>query len=237
MKNKNPLNTEGFTLVEILIAVFIFAVILTTIFTTYTGAFRIMEQTESQAGIYAMARTALERMIEDLESIYVIPRTTTNKTDGDTRLPDLFVGEEKEIGGRPFASLRFLSTAHISFQGGAQVSAATRIAYYVVQSEGENGASLFRSDTPELEEGPEEGSGGVPLCEGLSAVDFTYYGADGTPHKNWDSADLASDAKLPVMVFISLEFLNKADPDSPIRFRTGVSLPMGREIYGKTPQR
>ncbi|MBW1691930.1 MAG: prepilin-type N-terminal cleavage/methylation domain-containing protein [Deltaproteobacteria bacterium] len=46
----------GFTLIEILIAIMIFATLLTTIYTSYTGTFRVIEDTESQAEIYRMAR-------------------------------------------------------------------------------------------------------------------------------------------------------------------------------------
>ena len=236
MKTGNLSNSSGFTLVEILIAIFIFAIILSTIFTTYTGAFRVMDQTESQAGIYAMARTALERMIEDLESVYVIPGAYTKKTEADTQGSDLFIGEKKEINGRPFDTLRFLSRAHIGFNDTEPDSGVTRIAYYAVESDQENGATLFRSDTPEFEEEPEEGSGGVPLCEGLSSVDLTYYSGDGKPHERWDSTKEEFDGNLPVMVLISLEFVNKTDPESPIRFSTGVSLPMAGEMYERAPK-
>jgi len=231
------IDTNGFTLVEVLIAVFIFAIILSTIFTTYTGAFRIMDQTEAQTDIYAMARTTLERMIEDLESVYVIPGANNKKTTADTQGADLFVGEEKEINGRTFDSLRFLSMAHLSFSDTEVDPGATRISYYAVKNDRETGATLFRSDTPEFDEAPEEGSGGLPLCEGLSSVDFTYYSSDGEAHERWDSTSEKFSGNLPVMVFVSLEFVNKADPGSPIRFSTGVSLPIAGKMHEKAPQR
>ncbi|MBW1614275.1 MAG: prepilin-type N-terminal cleavage/methylation domain-containing protein, partial [Deltaproteobacteria bacterium] len=56
----NTNNPSGFTLAEILIAIFLFAVVLTTIYTSYTGTFRVVDETESQAEIYRMARIAME---------------------------------------------------------------------------------------------------------------------------------------------------------------------------------
>ena len=76
MQRTNPPNpprtgdTRGFTLFEILIAMFIFGVVVSTIFTSYTGTFKIIEETESQADIYAMARVAMARLQEDLESVH-----------------------------------------------------------------------------------------------------------------------------------------------------------------------
>ena len=66
-------NQKGFTLLEILLAFFIFSIVLTTLYTAYTGTFRNIDQAESQSDAYQMARIALERMIEDLESTYVTP--------------------------------------------------------------------------------------------------------------------------------------------------------------------
>jgi general secretion pathway protein J len=67
----NTTNQRGFTLVEILISIVIFAVVLTTIYASYAGSFRVIDETESQAEIYGMARVAMERISEDLESVYI----------------------------------------------------------------------------------------------------------------------------------------------------------------------
>ena len=61
---------SGFTLLEILLALFIFTIVLSFIYTSYTGTFRIVDETEYQADIYRMARIAIERIYEDLESVY-----------------------------------------------------------------------------------------------------------------------------------------------------------------------
>lgn len=237
MNIRNWSKTSGFTLVEVLITVFIFAIVLSTIFTTYTASFRIMDQTESQAEIYAMARVTLERMIEDLGSVYVFPETAAKKTTPGPLRPDRFIGEKKEINDNPFGTLRFLSRAHIGFNDTETDPGVSRIVYYAVENDQENSITLFRSDTPEFDEEPEEDSDGLPLCEGLSSVDFTYYGEDGTPHEQWDSTSQEFGGKLPVMILITLEFVNEADPESPIKFTTGVSLPMAGEMNDKNPQK
>ena len=115
MKQTNLINSYGFTLLEILIAVFILAIVLLTIFTSYTGTFRIIDEAESQADTYGMARIALERMLEDLESIYFPKTSKTLESEGATIQPTRFVGEDKEIKERSADSLRFLSRAHIVF--------------------------------------------------------------------------------------------------------------------------
>lgn len=96
----NPTLSKGFTLLEILIAVFIFGAVLSIVFTSYTGTFRIIDETESYADIYGKARIALERMQEDLQSAYFSEREKSSGFEEETVQPARFVGEDKNIKGR-----------------------------------------------------------------------------------------------------------------------------------------
>ena len=213
----NPTNPKGFTLLEILIAMFIFAIVLSTIYTSYTGTFRIVNETESQADIYGMARIALERMLEDLES-------ATSESDEDSA----FVGEDTEIKGRNADSLRFISRAHLVFSEQEQPSGTAEIAYYVQEDDEGEGFVLYRTDRPAFQEKPEEGTGGLVLCDSLVSVDFTYYDDEGEEHDNWDSTSEEFKDKIPKMVSIKLEFENSADIEAPFSFMTSVALPLGK---------
>ena len=213
----NPTNPKGFTLLEILIAMFIFAIVLSTIYTSYTGTFRIVNETESQADIYGMARIALERMLEDLES-------ATSESDEDSA----FVGEDTEIKGRNADSLRFISRAHLVFSEQEQASGTAEIAYYVQEDDEGEGFVLYRTDRPAFQEKPEEGTGGLVLCDSLVSVDFTYYDDEGEEHDNWDSTSEEFKDKIPKMVSIKLEFENSADIEAPFSFMTSVALPLGK---------
>ncbi|MGD2127457.1 MAG: type II secretion system protein, partial [Desulfobacteraceae bacterium] len=91
---------KGFTLLEILLAMFIFAIVLSTLYTAYTGTFRNVDETESQADIYRMARIALERIVEDLESAYIPPWAVGPETEEEPTQPAPFVGENVQISDR-----------------------------------------------------------------------------------------------------------------------------------------
>lgn len=230
----SPKDEKAFTLLEILIAMFIFAIILSTLYTAYTGTFRNMDETESHSDIYQMARIALERMVEDLESAYISPWPTNPESEEKTPQPTAFVGETDEINDRSTDSLRFLSRAHLTFDEVGEGVTVARIAYDVRQNEEEEESFvLYRSDTPGFEEGPEKGAGGLILCDGLHGVDFTYYDEEGRTHDRWDSTTEEFKGKLPVMVSIMLEFVNKTNPEAPLKFMTGVVLPMAEEAYEK----
>ena len=221
---------SGFTLLEILIAIFIFAVVMTTIFMSYTGTFRVVDETESQAEIYRMAGIAMERMLEDLESIYIPKTEESPKSEEDTASPFQLVGEDREIEGRPADTLRFISTAHLNLSGQGQEPGAAEIGYYLKENEEGDDLVLYRSDRPVFKEASpsEDETGGWVLCERLASVNFTYHEENGELRESWDSASGELKGKIPRMVSISLEFVNNLDPDTPLKFMTSVALPTER---------
>jgi general secretion pathway protein J len=226
----DPTNSGGFTLAEILIAIFIFAVVITMIYTSYTGTFRVVDETESQAEIYRMARIAMERMVEDLESTYVPKSEGNAQSEEEPMQLFQFVGKDQEIKGRYADTLRFISRAHLNLSGDDEGTGKTEIGYYVKENDQGEDFVLYRSDRPMFEEGFffEEDSDGLVLCEGLVSVNFTYYEEKGEPLENWDSASEEHKDTIPKMITILLEFVNPLNAETPLKFMTSVSIPIER---------
>ena len=230
----NPRGRQGFTLLEILLAMFIFSIVLSTLYAAYTGTFRNVDETESQADIYRMARIALERIAEDLESAYIPPWAVVTESEGTTPQSPAFVGQTAQISDRRADTLMFISRAHLVFDEEEVDTTVARISYDVRQSaEDEQVFVLYRSDIPGFDEQPEERGGGLILCDGLHAVGFTYYDAEGRVHDGWNSSNEEFKDRLPVMVSIVLEFVDKRSPGAPLKFVSGVVLPMAKEGYEK----
>jgi general secretion pathway protein J len=210
---------SGFTLLEILVAMFILAIVLSTIFGIFSETLKNINHAESQAEIYQMARVALKIMNEDLEGSLI----------SSTRI---FSGQDEEIDGRDADFLSFFSTNHISFEEPGKDSGNAGISFYVLEKEEEQeeekGLILYRSDILEREQVSEDKTGGAVLCEGLHSVNFMYYNSDGDEYDSWDSSDGQYMGKLPSMVTIRLEFLDKSNPEAPLRFETGSALPMAQ---------
>ena len=224
----------GFTLLEILLAMFIFSIVLSILYGAYTGTFRNVDETESQADIYRMARIALERIAEDLESAYIPPWAGVRESEGKTPPSAAFVGQTAQISDRRADTLMFISRAHLVFDEEEVDTTVARISYDVRQSaEDEEVFVLYRLDIPGFLEQPEEKGGGLILCDGLHAVGFTYYDDEGRVYDGWDSSNEEFKDRLPVMVSIVLEFLDKRNPGTPLKFVSGVVLPMAKEGYEK----
>jgi hypothetical protein len=107
------------------------------------------------------------------------------------------------------------------------------IKYYIKQYDDEPGFTLFRSDSPELAEKPEDETGGLMVCEGLNSINLTYQDENGNTYDSWDSGSGEFKGKLPSMVTVELEFINKSDAESPIKFITSMAVPLAKRDYGK----
>ena len=219
------LRIKGFTLIEILLAIFIFAVAVSTIYASYSGTFRVIGMTESRAEVYRKARIALQRIIEDLESAYY---------SGQGTAPEDFLGIDEKIKGRDADTLRFISTAHLVFSEKENDSGKAVIEYKVLENETEGGLSLYRYDMVDFNEEPEEDVGGFVLCDDLSAVRFTYFDSSGQAYDEWDAAneDFAGKSpreRIPKMVSVNLEFKNDSRPEDVSIFKTSVVLPISQQ--------
>jgi len=215
----------GFTLLEILIAIFIFAIIMTTIFASYRTVFSHNDVINNGRIYNEMAKTCLDRMIADLQSIHVALPPAYTIPDLDDQ-PSLYriVGETVYIKGLDFPRLRFTSLAHLPFNKN-QHDGIAEIVYYV-QATDENIFVLKRSDNLFPLQTFEERAGDPVLCQGLKTLEFRFYDQEGTEYEIWDSDLEEFGYATPRAIGIKLEL----DTGSgSLLFETRVTLPIGRE--------
>jgi len=244
MKLKHICDKKGFTLLEILIAIALFAALVAMLYPAYIGTFRNIDVTESYGTIYRMARIALERISEDLAG--VCPPSITGSLDDEDPMKG-FLGKDSEIEGRGADELWFVSEKHISFRSRGKVtdsedmsetiseiliSGRGYIRYYIDEIEGKDGFVLYRSDNPELADQSVEKTEKYILCEGLHGVNFSFQDENGDIYDEWDSSIGSFMGKLPALVSVELEFINPSDPESPVKFITSVSIPLSKREYG-----
>ncbi|MFC1814938.1 prepilin-type N-terminal cleavage/methylation domain-containing protein [Thermodesulfobacteriota bacterium] len=223
------MNLEGgFTLLEILVAIFIFAIIITTIFGSHNFIFSNVETFNKDIAIYEMAKNCLNQMVVDLQSIHVAIPPAYAPPDLDSPPdPYRFVGETPSAGIIPFPRLRLTSLSHVSFEKNIQPGIA-EIIYYVQPTENANFV-LKRSDSLyPYQPFSEKGSDPI-LCENLKSLTFIYFDAEGTEHEHWNSEDDDFKYATPRAVTIKLEL---GDNLSSTVFETKVALPVYREEIG-----
>jgi general secretion pathway protein J len=205
---------EGFTLLEILIAIVILSVVLTTIYASYTGTLRVIKDLEAGDRIYSMARGSFERMMIDLSCAGAYEGGSDFST-------------QRDPSGKPSGSLTFLSTAATNFENNVLLEGAVKITYYLEEDRENVGYNLMRKEEPMDSKTPAvKVSQAFILCRGLQSMAFKFYDASGKEYETWDPAPagLPESKPLPRAVAIHLSFANPADRNLPYRFMTKILL-------------
>ena len=229
-RNQQPLTSKrkperGFTLVELLLAIFILSLVVTTVLASYNAVFSTTGDLKSSSNIYEMAKNCLKRMTVDLESIYIVQPPIYKQPEFDDEPSDFrVVGLSKDLSGTGFAELRFTSRAHLPLENSHRRGIA-EIVYYV-QAREDGSQVLKRSDNlypyPEFEE-----KGSDPtLCEHVKSLAFTFPDDEGSEKDSWDSESDSFAYATPRAIGIELEI---GDETRSHTFKTLVNLPVYRK--------
>ncbi len=192
---KKNIRASGFTLVEIMIAILILGLVLSTVYVSYSYTMKIVHDIEYEDQLYKMARTTMDRMIKDLSSLQL----SSGSFD--------FRAEKKTLSNREFYSLSFWSASHLAFGENEGEGRPAAISYYVQEDEGGGSFSLWRSDLPGAKPSPEKNiSGGFVVCQNVDSWSLRFYDSTGRELESWDSSSFSADqkGKAPVAVKIEL---------------------------------
>ena len=194
---------EGFTLLEVLIAMSIFAISVSIVYGLYASMMSVVQNVEERTRLNDLVRTAFVRFNKDLSGLYR--------------------GEKGFLDGRDSANLRddepileLVSSAHLSFDFATDPVPLSVIRYYLLPEEQEDIYTLLRSDTPEFFQAGEEGSvtqeeRAFRLCTGLAGVRIRYLDRNGDDRSEWDTREMEDDeqkedSRFPASVRIELVF-------------------------------
>jgi len=206
---------QGFTLLEILVAITIFGMVIGLAYSSYNATFHIINSAKSQIDTYSKARIAMERILGDLESFYPGKKI-------------FFRGTSETLANHRADTLQFLSTAHIRLHPDAAPRGPVLIRYQVQEDPDSDSLLLYRIEqslTDETKEG-EEDPPGLLLCDNLQEVAFDYRNEDGEDVENWGKDEEGEDAaSLPDLVTISLRFNDAEEGGAGTFFQTGMRLP------------
>jgi general secretion pathway protein J len=214
----------GFTLVEILLAIFIFSILMTTVFGSFAVLSDGAEILETNTGLHQAARAGLDRIIQDLRQVHFTLPPEYRKPEHDEDPHEYrLVGGQSDYGNADFDQLRFASLAHISFAGNPRLGIA-RIIYYPMELTPDNWV-LRRADHiypyPEFEPSDQD----PILCENLLEFKLTYYDHEGGDFEYWDTESDDHDYGSPRSIAITLK---TGDEEEAVALSARVDLPVHR---------
>ena len=216
----------GFTLIEILVALFIFGILVVTLFAAYRALVTDAEHLEKAMKFRQMGKTCLDRITEDLNGVYVTP-AVRYKPPGPTGPADPYAvtAETESIGGDPFARMRFATTAHVGFEDPPKQGLG-QVVYYV-QETPSGDRVLRRADDLYPFEAFEENPEDPVLCRNVAFFELWFSGRDdgGQESDEWDSDAEAFDRRTPAAVRVRLGV--KAG-ETVVVYETRIGLPVWR---------
>lgn len=219
-------NSRGFTLIEVMIAIFIFSLIATMVFGGYHTVLSNAEYVRREMKTAEAGARAVGRITDDLSGLFVLLRPefrAPEDREEEGEDPWRMVGEVSALGMDSYSSLRFTSTSHLAFEGKTDRGIA-EIRYYVDRDDMDRRV-LRRADRLFFHESFEPSSRDPILCMDVSAFRLGYFDASGERYETWHSDDSATGMSTPAAVEILLTIGEEASARS---FETRVRLPVVR---------
>ena len=195
--------SRGFTLLEVLLAMAILAVIMTVVYTSFSTAGKNVEQAETIRDENDIARILMARLSDDIANAYIYPSTNPQAS------LTIFYGKMEEVEGGPgnekirHDSISFTTLTHWR-KPGSKETELWEVGYFFKEKPDGKGSVLFRREKREL-------SKEVPALEGGDEYEITdrveslqlKYSNDGSTwtDNGWDSRSLL---RVPKMVEIAL---------------------------------
>ncbi len=201
----------GFTLLEVLISIAIISIILTVIYGAYTSNLETVQIIRRDSAVTQSGRVTLDIVTRDLESIFFKKIETV---EGEPKIKLGLIGSNESLNNKPAGHLDLTTTNRLTpLKTGMQVDLC-EVGYFLKETEGQESLTLWRRDSPVVDDKLEEGGQAYELVRGVSALEITYQDRDGRETDSWDTTvDDKEKQYLPVLIRIKLTLLDDEGKD------------------------
>ena len=217
MRPQSRTTDKGFTLIEVLLAIFIGSIVLTVLYASFFQINRAKDRIEEELELYHEARIIMSKITKDLATAF--PRGLINSQSTNITTP-FFYGVEDGQNSK----LSFTSLSRTPAQD-ARESDQSEISYFLEPIEDSDLFALVRRDNPTFE--PETGGTQYAISERIAGFNLTYLpkisetGETQGYSTEWNSTETLS---LPAAVNVNLVLKNPRGDD--VQFNTLVMIPI-----------
>ena len=237
MDDASTIRAMGFTLVEVLLAMAMVAILFMMLYGTFGSSADLIQAAEQETESYHMARLAIRQLTQELTSVVQsVNGAVFHATDeegcpriariefldtavsGEKRAREEkggigFIAVDAEEGGRQVDCLTFATYAHGRYRPDAKESDLSVVTYWL------DGDSVMHEEETNLFSLSSSSVESYPLAEDVESMNFTFF--DGT---QWvDEWDAGKQNRLPYAVEVELRFLLPSEERRV--FTTKVSVP------------
>lgn len=223
---------QGFTLIEVLVAVTLLAVISFLVFQAMGTSTASKERFEKRDRTFRESSLAMEIIARDLGAavLYANPEFLGVSPSGDVRTKSVFIGANNGDQDK----ITFNTLAHVRYLKDVKESDLAEMSFSLETSEleGEDGQRLNTYALTKREESPpddnaEEGGTVMTLLDGVKSFSLRFFDKQKAEYVDeWDSTKIDNRNRMPRAVEIKLVMQDPIDEEGEIPFLTTVFLEM-----------
>jgi type II secretion system protein J len=205
--------SPGFTLLEVMIAMTILAMMSLLLYTSMSSTMSGKEDTEKKDNMNHSVALAFNKISNDLQMAFLLPGPDFLGTDGTRKT--VFKGTEDKMDFASFSHVRYLKDAPEADFG--------EVGYSLEDNKDDEGGGklLMRREAKVLDDKPDEGGTLEPLVEGVKEIHFSYFDTKKNDWlKSWDSSQLENSNQLPRAVKIEIKVQDPSSEEDVYSFST-----------------
>jgi general secretion pathway protein J len=214
---------SGFTLIEVMVAVTIIAIVSTLIYTGFSQTSRNKQRIEGDLERHHEIRMGLERMARELSMAYVSAQLNANMALQVVKTA--LVGTDAARGSR----IDFTTFSHQRLYRDAHESDQNELSYYMDEDPNDKGRrALIRREQRRVDDDPLKGGQAQVMIGNVSKFELSYLDPlSGEWLTTWDTTQAAMQPnRLPTQVRIKVTVPNLRGTGPEQSFGTRTSLPL-----------
>lgn len=215
-------SSRGFTLMEVMIAVAITALMGALVAASFTSSFKARDVVEEESDRYRMIRTAMNRMVREISAAFVSDRYDSKQYRDQNDRPTNFVGDREHLLFSTFAHQRLYADAKESDQMVVEYSVKSSPS---TDKAARNRQDIVRRENPVMGERMDRGGTEDILFEGVKKLEFQYWDSDKKEWDDeWDTRRTERKAILPTRVKITIYAVDENGKDAQYTTQTRIML-------------
>ncbi len=193
---------RGFTLLEVLVAVAILAMISALVWYTFAQVFRTIDIVRADSDLLRMARQVTSRVPGELADAYL----PVNLTSPTSTAKYEFVAEDRGDQDK----IRFQAFAHTKFYQDANESDESELEYFTEADPKHAGLyRLMRREDPTLDDRPDDGGSTLVIADRLKVFSLQYFDPNRDQwFDSWDTNRTDTANRLPYAVRLKVVFVD-----------------------------